>query len=96
MAFVAKGVFQMQKAQVFLRDDQKEKLKAIAARTGKKQSALIREGVDRIIEANPEPELDWREATRRAFGIWADRDDVEEIIAENRRHWDERVRKLHE
>ena len=86
----------MQKAQVCLRDDQKKKLKESAARTGKKQSALIREGVDRVIEANPEPESDWREATRRLFGIWADRDDVEEIIAENRRHWNERIDKLRE
>ena len=84
----------MQKAQVFLREDQKRRLKEIAARTGKKQSALIREGVDRVIEENPEPEADWREATRRLFGIWADRDDVEEIIAENRRSWNERIDKL--
>ena len=84
----------MQKAQVFLREDQKRRLKEIAARTGKKQSALIREGVDRVIEENPEPEADWREAPRRLFGIWADRDDVEEVIAENRRSWNERIDKL--
>ena len=81
----------MQKAQVFLREDQKRRLKEIAARTGKKQSALIREGVDRVIEENPEPEADWREATRRLFGIWADRDDVEEVIAENRRQIEDRL-----
>ena len=84
----------MQKAQVFLRDDQKAKLKEIAARTGKKQSALIREGVDRVIEENAEPEADWRDAWRNAAGIWEDRDDIEEMIAEGRRSWNERIDRL--
>jgi len=66
----------MQRAQVFLRDDQKKSLRTIAARTGRKQSDLIRSGVDLLIEKEKQRVQDWKSALINARGIWKDRDDV--------------------
>ena len=74
----------MQKAQVFLRDDQKEQLKAIATRTGTKQSELIRRGVDMVIEVTLKEQADWKNAWKQASGIWKNRDDIKSTIADNR------------
>lgn len=67
----------MRKIQVFLREDQKAALAAIAARTGQKQSDLIRRSVDLLIDWAKREDADWREATRLAAGLWQDRTDIE-------------------
>lgn len=67
----------MQKIQVFLREDQKAALKSIAARTGQKQSDLIRKSVDLLIDRIQRQDVDWREATRAAAGMWRDRTSLE-------------------
>jgi Arc/MetJ-type ribon-helix-helix transcriptional regulator len=64
----------MRKVQVFLREDQKAALKRVAARTGRKQSDLIRAGVDMVLESDRLETAGWREATRAAAGLWKDRD----------------------
>jgi hypothetical protein len=69
----------MQKIQVFLRDDQKAALKSIAARTGQKQSDLVRKSVDLLIDKARRDEADWRAATRSVAGMWRDRTDLEPI-----------------
>lgn len=63
----------MRKIQVFLREDQKVALKSIAARTGRKQSDLIRSGADLLIDRAEHEDADWRAATRAAAGMWHDR-----------------------
>ena len=84
----------MQKAQVFLRDDQKEQLKAIAARTGTKQSELIRRGVDMVIETTLKEQADWKNAWQQAAGLWKNRDDIEDIITDNRGQLNARLDRL--
>lgn len=84
----------MQKAQVFLRKDQKEQLNAIAARTGTKQSALIRRGVDLVIEATSKEQADWKNAWKQASGLWKDRDDLEAVVADNRTQLNARFDRL--
>ena len=74
----------MHKVQIFLRDDQKAALKSIAARTGRKQSDLIRSSVDLFIDRVEREDVDWREATRAAAGIWKDRTDLEAFANELR------------
>jgi len=66
----------MQKIQVFLREDQKAALKSISARTGQKQSDLIRKGIDLVIDSAERQEADWREVTRAVAGLWRDRTNV--------------------
>ncbi len=75
----------MQKIQVFLRDDQKAALKSLSARTGARQSDLVRRGVDLLLEEGTRKDLDWREATRAAAGLWRDREDSEAIMMELRK-----------
>ena len=68
----------MQKIQVFLRDDQKAALKSLSAQTGMRQSDLIRQGVDLLLQSEALQARDWREAMRAVVGIWRDRDDLDE------------------
>jgi hypothetical protein len=67
----------MRKVQVFLREDQKAALKSIGARTGQKQSDLIRKSVDLPIDKTKHEDVRWREATRAAAGMWRDYADIE-------------------
>ena len=64
----------MQKIQVFLRDDQKLALKKLSARTGSRQSDLVRQSVDLLLKGATERADDWRDATRAASGIWKEHD----------------------
>jgi len=75
----------MVRTQIYLTDEERDGLDAIAKSTGKKQSELIREAVDRF--------LDLRKANRRvsilndAAGMWRDRSDLPDF-GEVRRSWD--------
>lgn len=70
----------MQKIQVFLREDQKAALETLATRTGIRQSDLVRQGVDLLLEDSARRDSDWREATRAIAGVWSNRRDVEKIV----------------
>ncbi|TXF13013.1 hypothetical protein [Pelomicrobium methylotrophicum] len=74
----------MRKIQVFLREDQRAALRSIAARTGQKQSDLIRKSVDLLIERAQREDIDWREATRAIAGMWKDRPGLEDLSREIR------------
>ncbi len=67
----------VQKIHVFLREDQKAALKSLSARTGVRQSDLVRQGVDLLLQGAARQATDWREATRMAAGLWRDREDLE-------------------
>jgi hypothetical protein len=75
----------MVRTQIYLTERQRNELAAIAKTAGKKQSQLIREAVDRLIEqAGPSR----REAVlREAAGIWKDRTDLPDLKA-MRAEWD--------
>ncbi len=75
----------MQKIQVFLRDDQKAALKSLSARTGARQSDLVRRGVDLLLEEGARKDQDWRAATRAVAGLWRDREDSEATMMELRK-----------
>ena len=84
----------MQKAQVFLRDDQKIQLQAIAELTGRKQSELIRRGVDMAIEEARKTQANWQEGWSHACGVWKDRDDIDSLVTGHRAEMDARIDKL--
>ena len=75
----------MQKIQVFLREDQKTALKSLSARTGARQSELVRRGVDLVLEGAAARNADWREAIRAVAGLWRDRKDIETTSGRLRR-----------
>jgi hypothetical protein len=75
----------MVRTQIYLTERQRDELAAIAKTAGKKQSALIREAIDRFID---QAGRSWREAVlREAAGIWKDRTDLPDFKA-MRAEWD--------
>ena len=80
----------MQKAQVFLTEDQKFALKALSTKTGRKQSEIIRHGLDLAIAEAQLQKNDWKTSLVRVRGLWKDRDEAEKRVAENRSQWQQR------
>ena len=75
----------MVRTQIYLTERQRDELTAIAKTAGKKQSELIREAVDRLIDLSSRSR---REAVlREAAGIWKDRTDLPDFKA-TRSEWD--------
>jgi hypothetical protein len=75
----------MVRTQVYLTERQRDELAAIARVAGKKQSQLIREAIDRLIDQEGHSR---REAVlREAAGIWKDRTDLPDFQAV-RVEWD--------
>ena len=75
----------MVRKQIYLTEDQSDELAAIARTVGKKQSELIREAIDLLIDqaGSGRRELVLREAA----GIWKDRTDLPDFKA-IRSEWD--------
>jgi predicted metal-dependent peptidase len=88
----------MVRQQLFITAEQKKRLKARAAATGKSEGEIMRRGIDRELDDKPtEAEGDWKDAWRQAFGMWKDRDDLDEFYANRRklrRKRRQRVQKL--
>ena len=88
----------MVRQQLFITAEQKRRIKARAAATGKSEGEIIRRGIDRELDDKVvEAEGDWKDAWRQAAGMWRDRDDIDEAMARRRkltRKRMERTRKL--
>ena len=75
----------MIRTQIYLTERQRDELVAIARIAGKKQSELIREAVDRLIDQSGRSR---REVVlREAAGIWKNRKDLPDFKA-TRAEWD--------
>ena len=75
----------MIRKQLYLTERQNSELEAIAKITGKKQSELIREALDRFIDQESQAK---REMTLfKAAGMWKDRTDLQDFD-EMRKEWD--------
>ena len=75
----------MVRTQIYLTERQRDELAAIAKAEGKKQSELIREAVDRLIDQAGRSR---REAVlSEAAGMWKDRTDLPDFKA-MRAEWD--------
>ncbi len=61
----------MIRTQIYLTDKQRVELAAIAKNLGKKQSEIIREAIDRLIDQTGQKQKDM--ALREAAGIWKSR-----------------------
>ena len=77
----------MVRTQVYLEESASKALRSIALKTGRKQSELIREAIDKLIlgvqDNNPRMRL------QEAKGIWKDRHDLIHI-EDLRSEWDRR------
>jgi len=75
----------MVRTQIYLTEHQRSELAAMAKTSGKKQSELIREAIDRLIARLNNRQ---REAVLQATaGIWRDRKDLPDYKA-TRTQWD--------
>jgi predicted DNA-binding protein len=75
----------MVRTQIYLTERQRDELASIAKIAGKKQSELIREAVDHLIDQMSDSR---REAVlRKAAGIWKNRTDLPDFKA-MRAEWD--------
>jgi hypothetical protein len=77
----------MIRTQIYLTNKQRAELASISKTSGKKQSELIREAVDRLIEqaSNTRRSIVLQETA----GIWKDRSDLPDYN-EIRKEWDRR------
>ena len=75
----------MVRTQIYLTERQRDELAAIAKTSGKKQSELIREAIDRLIDSAGRSRRD--AVLRRIAGIWKDRRDLPDFRAV-RADWD--------
>jgi hypothetical protein len=75
----------MVRTQIYLTEKERAGLESVSRLTGRKQSELIREAVDRFLDL---AEGSQREAVlREAAGLWGDREDLPDFVAV-RRSWD--------
>ena len=75
----------MVRTQIYLTEHQRDELATMAKSAGKKQSELIREAIDRLIN---EAGSSHRELVlRKAAGIWKDRTDLPDFKS-IRAEWD--------
>lgn len=79
----------MVRTQVYLTEEQERGLKRLAETTGRKQSELIREALDRYL--SEKGQRDWRKSLEPMFGMWADRPEMDHFVRDLRREVDERL-----
>ncbi|MFO7904414.1 MAG: CopG family transcriptional regulator [Planctomycetota bacterium] len=75
----------MVRTQVYLTERQREELAALAKSVGKKQSELIRDAIERLIDQTSETRR--TSVLPQAAGIWKDRKDLPDFSAVRSR-WD--------
>lgn len=85
----------MVRQQLFITAEQKRRVKTRAALTGMSEAEIIRRGIDRELEQETkETESDWKDAWRQAFGMWKDRDDLDEFYAGLRKRDKQRMERI--
>ena len=88
----------MVRKQVFITAEQNKKLKARAAATGVAEAELIRAGIDLRLEQISQEQRDWQKVVKETIGklsgAWAERDDLDELLRENRKGWKRRLKRL--
>lgn len=69
----------MVRTQIYLTEIEQQALRVLARRTGRTQSELIREAIDRFI--GQAEQTDRRLLLRQARGLWQDRTDLPDVVA---------------
>lgn len=69
----------MNRTQIYLSPEQQKALKAMAAKTGRSQSELIRDAIDRFVGQRKASER--VSVIRRSAGLWKGRNDLPDFAA---------------
>jgi predicted transcriptional regulator len=69
----------MNRTQIYLNPEQQKALKAMAARTGRTQSELIRDAIDRFVGQRKATER--ATVIKRSAGLWKGREDLPDLAA---------------
>ena len=75
----------MVRTQIYLTQSQRDELAAMAKASGRKQSELIRDALDRFIQDQGKGRR--QTVLREAVGLWKDREDLPDFRG-LRTHWD--------
>jgi predicted DNA-binding protein len=68
--------FNMFRSQIYLTEAERAQLHKLSRQTGKSQSELIREAIDRFVELNLKQSENKLASARAVKGMWRDRDDL--------------------
>lgn len=71
--------------QVLLTPDQNAGLKRLASISGRSEGDLVRGAVETMLETSEASAEDWKVGLRSIAGMWAGRDDLDQIYAERRK-----------
>lgn len=80
----------MERTQIYLTQEERKALRKLAQRDNKSQSEIIREALNRYIDDELKDE-DAAELLEKSFGIWSDRDDLDDFFENLRREGDARI-----
>ena len=83
--YTSKGVCGMIRTQIYLTDQQRAELAILSKTQGKKQSELIREAIDILIEQASQERK--KKILCETAGIWKDRSDIPDL-KKMRSEWD--------
>lgn len=84
----------MERTQIYLDSEQKEKLLSLADETGRTMAELIREAVQQYIVKIEAEKID---TINDLAGLWKDRDDIDdscEYVNELRNKWNNRLEEI--
>ena len=68
----------MVRTQIYLTESQQKTLRELASQTGRKQSELLREAIDRYIVS---ASVDYLSLVRKGAGLWRERTDLPDFQA---------------
>lgn len=88
--YIFSGAFLMFRTQIYLTDNEREKLGILAHDMGTSQSAVIREAIDQFIARKLMQQQDRNAALQAAKGLWAQRQDLPDF-AKLRKEYSNRV-----